>query len=463
MERARQVWVKVTLLAAVLFAAAAAAVRLAGFESISDDDHARVVLAQAFARAPRLDPSGSSWLPAPFWLQGAWLALLGLSLRSAHVFAIVSAGVAGALLSLAARFSGLSPRGAVLALALALALPLSSLLGAAPVPELLVAALVSCALLHLVHARQASLDRWLLASFALLLASLSRYEAWIPALVFALAAAFHARQRPSLLLCVALAVAGPVGWVLWNLHAHGDPFSFARKVAAYRAGLGERSQGVLSYPLALLREAPVALVLGLLAVRLRPLRWPLLGALGLVLGLAAAELRGGAPTHHPERALLAPIFVLLLAATSVVEKFSRNDPRTWLLVCALHLGVCGLRWGPAVRGLGAPRRQEVALGMALREALPPGEKALWAARSYGFFALQAALGRPGAVQVVVPRSVDPRSRWEADPLGDPRSLDALVGAFPGARWLLLLDGDAPWIEATPRQRLLPGARLVPLF
>jgi hypothetical protein len=34
---------------------------------VSDDDYARVVIAQRLSLA--LDPSGTSWLPFPFWLR----------------------------------------------------------------------------------------------------------------------------------------------------------------------------------------------------------------------------------------------------------------------------------------------------------------------------------------------------------------------------------------------------------
>ena len=53
-----------------------------GFRALSDDDYARVVIAQSFAHAPSLDPSGSSWLPLPFWLYGTILGLAGRALEA---------------------------------------------------------------------------------------------------------------------------------------------------------------------------------------------------------------------------------------------------------------------------------------------------------------------------------------------------------------------------------------------
>ena len=42
-----------------------------GFSHVSDDDYARVVIAERFAHAPHLDPSATSWLAATaFWMRG---------------------------------------------------------------------------------------------------------------------------------------------------------------------------------------------------------------------------------------------------------------------------------------------------------------------------------------------------------------------------------------------------------
>ncbi len=49
---------------------ASLAVLGSGFRAVSEDDYARIVIAQRFAAAPRLDPSGTRWLPLPFWLYG---------------------------------------------------------------------------------------------------------------------------------------------------------------------------------------------------------------------------------------------------------------------------------------------------------------------------------------------------------------------------------------------------------
>ena len=65
-----------------------------GFAQISDDDYARTVIAQTFAHAPRLDPSGTSWLPFPFWLYGGAMLIVGRSLVAVRAIAFVLGALA---------------------------------------------------------------------------------------------------------------------------------------------------------------------------------------------------------------------------------------------------------------------------------------------------------------------------------------------------------------------------------
>ena len=91
--------------------------------AISDDDYSRVVIAARFAAQPSLDPSGTSWLPLPFWLYGVPMALLGDSLTTARGVAFV-VGVASAILVWASgRVLGLLPRPALMAGVAAALLP----------------------------------------------------------------------------------------------------------------------------------------------------------------------------------------------------------------------------------------------------------------------------------------------------------------------------------------------------
>src|SRR5438270_1048797 len=99
---------EVALLAA-MHALACVGVLALGFDHVSDDDFARVTIAQSFAHAPKLDPSGTSWLPFPFWSLGLAMMLLGRSLEVARAFSIALASAAATLPYLALRRAG-APR-----------------------------------------------------------------------------------------------------------------------------------------------------------------------------------------------------------------------------------------------------------------------------------------------------------------------------------------------------------------
>ncbi|MBL9111338.1 MAG: hypothetical protein JNM74_18780, partial [Myxococcales bacterium] len=59
-----------------------------GFRAISDDDYARVVIAERWVAAPTVDPSGTSWLPLPFHVMGVAMAAFGRSLAVARVASV---------------------------------------------------------------------------------------------------------------------------------------------------------------------------------------------------------------------------------------------------------------------------------------------------------------------------------------------------------------------------------------
>ena len=69
-----------------------------GFRAISDDDYARTVIAQRFVGAPKLDPSGTSWLPFPFHAMGAAMVLFGRSIEVARWASVVVAVLGGVAL-----------------------------------------------------------------------------------------------------------------------------------------------------------------------------------------------------------------------------------------------------------------------------------------------------------------------------------------------------------------------------
>src|SRR5262245_47177245 len=82
----------------------------AGLRALSDDDYSRVTIAQRFAEQPRLDPSGTSWLPFPFWVTGAVMKLLDPSLDVARATSSVLAVGAAWLLFAAGRIWGFTER-----------------------------------------------------------------------------------------------------------------------------------------------------------------------------------------------------------------------------------------------------------------------------------------------------------------------------------------------------------------
>jgi len=292
-----------------------------GFTHVSDDDFARVTLAQAFAHAPQLDPTGTSWLPFPFWLNGGAMALFGRSLAVARGVAVVSSALGALLVYGAVLRAGVTRWAAWCGVAIAMCTPWSVWLGVATVPEALCASLIVFGAVSLAAADATDSRPRFYGSVALLAASLSRYEAWPVALVFALACAVRVvrnRSRSRRVIEAVplfLVILGPAAWIAWNAHAHGDPFHFLARVAAYRVRMtgAAASPTWTIYPEAFVHAGPHTMALTLLGIPgllvdaslRRRWAWPLASMAALVLFLAIGDLQNGAPTHHPERALLA--------------------------------------------------------------------------------------------------------------------------------------------------------------
>jgi hypothetical protein len=443
--------------------AVSAVVLGSGFRAVSDDDYARAVIAEQWAHAPRWDASGTSWLPFPFWVTGAAMKLAGRDLVTARAVAVLLGLGAALLLYLAARWLGETPMVAGAAAVAATLFPWSARLGVATAPELFTAALVVLSLASL-----ASVDggrRRLLGGLGLLAATLSRYETWPVALVFAGLSALDARraggrsERASLLGAAALALAGPLVWAGWNHVAHGDALHFLARVAAYRQALGGAEGGAAgrlwAYPLAIAREEPevVALLVAALAVtavvggvaalraRLAPWARPAAVAAVQVAALSLAMIKDGAPTHHPERAVLAEMLLLAMIGGALAARaLASGAPRRPLALGAIAGAVALAAWS----GRGARpsedfalRRDEEAIGAAAAGICPPGERALIEVADYGYLAVTAALGRPE--DALPDRSVDPR---------DPRRPSSFAGAAElglrvttsGARWVVARPG-----------------------
>ncbi|XXT17793.1 hypothetical protein WME94_46925 [Sorangium sp. So ce429] len=466
----------------VLAKAAVSALVLAlGFRAVSDDDFARVVLAQAWAHAPRLDPTGTSWLPAPFWLNGGLFCVLGRifapTLEVARAVAFALGLASAALVYVSARWITGDRRAALAGALLAGAFPWSACLGVATVPELPTAALSLFAVASLVTPPAGPAPpagRALLGAFALVIATLSRYEPWPLAVVFAamalLAAARLGQGRAAqakLALAALVALAGPAAWVAWNRAAHGDALHFLARVASYRNAVSPGGDGTLlrlfAYPAAMVREepelflSPVALALiawrarrgaarqAMRAARpfppllraARPYALPGAVAVLQIAALSLALVRDGAPTHHPERATLLALLLLALAVGDLSARAFRgasSGARRALGGALLVVLFLGVFFRPHLRREHFnPRTDEVAIGRAAAELTPPSAPVLVEVVDYGHLATLAALGRPWSAHP--DRSIDPRDPPVPSSFDDPASL-ARRAADVGAAYLL---------------------------
>lgn len=454
MSRARQAAV-VVVAAIVARAVGLAVVHRLGFVVVSDDDFARVVITQRFAAAPSFDPTGTSWLPLPFWIDGAAMMLFGSSLEVARALAVAAAIASGALLAIVASKLGMRGSRVVAASCATAWMPWSMQLGVATVPEVPASA---CAAIGAMTLASNDPAMRVFGGAAMLATTLSRYDAWPMAIAFCAlslvdsARSRDARSRATLAFAGALGVVGIVGWSLWQRVHFGDPFRYLRLVRAYRQALGAGpsiAQRVLGYPLGVVEELREVLGAAIVATgaawassRARSsakssadLRWsrPLaLAAIQLAM-LIAGDVRDGAPTHHPERALLGPATIVLFASADAIgawlDSIARAGRRVaWSIAfAACFLGWIGVRlhrtmwWYDA-----APRLREVAAGRALRATVKPGERVLLDTRDfeggldYGYEAVRAAFGRP--LDVVIDRDQDPRKPRVASAFESPERL-----------------------------------------
>lgn len=428
----------------------------AGFSAISDDDYARLTISQGLTRAFSLDPSQSSWLPAPFLIQGGFLELFGASLASARVLSVLLGSGSAVLFYVAARRLGASLGGALAGALIASIFPYSAYLGAAVVPELPTAALTVFAVATLAPPGR----HRTLGALACALACASRYEAWPVGAVFVTCCLLDARRSKEqrFIGSALVAVAFPLLWVIHGIAHHDDPFFFVHRVHAYRAASGPLDGALVrlsNAPRALFQGEPelmlgLSAVLGLRAILGKKQAGTGLGLPGLrrflvalgsvVLMAVAAELSGSGGTHHPERALL-PVWVgasLLLGHVL----FVRAQRRRWLelaLALLLGLGAGAALRSRAPRAPFVDRSDEIALGRAARRLGIP--RFAIEARDYGYFAVQAAFQRPWDAPVL--DDLDPRRERDADRLvTDPGALARELRGR-GIDWLALARSRAP--------------------
>jgi hypothetical protein len=397
-----------------------------GFTHVSDDDYARTVIAEQFAHAPRLDPSGTSWLPAPFWVEGAAMMLAGRSLGVARAVAVVLGTASVAVPYAGMRSAGVSRPVAAVGVGVAMFLPWNAWLGVATVPDGWVGALVAGSVMAMGGAR----PRWW-AGAGLVVGSLSRYEVWPACAVLAglcLWRAARCRDRSRNVPWAMVVAAGPIAWMAWNAHAHGSALHFLSRVAAFRHAVGAADiptiDKVFGYPRALVQDTPEAVALGLVGavgmmmdapMRAR-WRWPATVVLSIVMFLIWGDMHDGAPTHHPARALGAVWWILVGMGVDAIAAGERRAGRPWRTVAAWSTGAAALLWltwlpsrwsASPGRGDSERRDAQIARGLDLR-----GRGVLAASIrpcSFEHFALIAAWGRPEGAEVAARTGEAPTS------------------------------------------------------
>ncbi len=442
-----------------------AALYAAGFRALSDDDYARISIAQRFAASPSIDPSQTSWLPAPFWAYGAAFHVFGTGIHVAQATAVALSCAATLLVYVAARVLGVCRPAAFVGAALSTVLPYSAVLGAATVPE------VPCAALILFGAATlASTNPKLraLGGVALSAACLSRYEAWPVASVFAVFGVWDAaRTRRAILLPgAALALWGPALWLCMGRFEHGDALFFVTRVASYRRALGAGTNGsltaqLLEYPCLLLRAEPE--LFGLFVVvsvaewrhmaraELVPYRRAALALLALLAFMIFGSVRDGVPTHHAARVLL-PIwfFTCVASGHGLAHRIARTarDARVLLIAASVAAIVLGLLAKPKLSQAEsfAERTRELEAGS---EARRRGATRLAIDTSdYGYFAVQAGFGSPAQSSVLDDH--DPRHSRTVDSFSDREALSRALRAQQ-AHFLVATREHAPLASRVCRQ------------
>ena len=390
-----------------------------GFTHVSDDDYARVVIAETFAHAPKIDPSGTSWLPFPFWLNGAAMILFGRSLETARALAVVFGAINVVPVYFALRAAGVGRGVATTAVFAAMATPWNAWLGVATVPEALTGALIAAGAIALGSARARV---W--GALALWVAALSRYEAWPVCVVGIVVTAIALVRSPDSprreWSAMSLCAAGPLSWLAWNAHAHGSAVHFLARVSAYRRAIGAAEiplrDKLFGYPTAIVGAMPALLALGGIGVfalgdpTLRK-RWRVpLFAMGAMLAfLVYGDVHDGAPTHHAERALIGAIWVVagfgLDAAHTLTARFAWLRPQRESYV--VGVAVAGaIAWGADTLAtwrdypggsVDERRDAQIATGQKLRDA---GGTAIDVVPcAYEHFALLAAFGSPERARI----------------------------------------------------------------
>jgi hypothetical protein len=163
-----------------------------------------------------------------------------------------------------------------------------------------------------------------------------------------------------------------------------------------------------------------------------------------IAALSLAMIKDGAPTHHPERAVLAALLLCAIAGGALAAHMLGDAVdgggaagrraitvgKGIAIAGAVALSAWVGRRGEAGEGF-AERSDEEAIGRAAAAVARPGERVLVEVVDYGYLAVIAALGRPE--DAVADRSVDPRDAEAASSFTAATALRQRL-ALAGARW-----------------------------
>jgi len=443
-RRSRRALLRDAGFVATLKLATSALVLASGFRALSDDDYARIVIAQRFAHAPSLDPSGTSWLPLPFWTTGSAMLVFGRSVATARSVAFVLGVLSVVVVWQAGRWLGLGRTAALFGATLAAVFPYSEWLGVTAVPELPTAALALLGIASLSRTGRARV----LGAIALSCACLSRYEAWPLSALFAAVGIWDTvrvrRGRVPLAVASGVSLLGAGLWLANGAIQHGDALFFVQRVSAYRHAIGADPPSLggvlLRQPLLALRAEPelwmftlTACIALLLSGRVSELARHARGTLAMfcvMTFLALGDARGGAPTHHVERSLL---FVWLWLALVGADAWVSAWRSLHAGARAALIAVTGIAVAPAA-GLLRPwysardsfidRSHEVALGQSARAIAKDQGRLLIDTPDFAFYSVIAGFGAPERAEPVDDR--DPRKPRVADPWASEESLRRLV-------------------------------------
>jgi hypothetical protein len=351
----------------------------------SEDDPYRAYLAYLLRFRDAEGLVGRMWLPGGHLLLGA-VQLLGVSAAWAGPL-VNSVGTALLVAGAAALAAEVAPperrrAAAWAAAALVLASPMTIRLAQSALVDLLCGACVVCAAAGLARgARRGRLRPLLGGGLFLLAATALRYEAWILALLFPVAAALLFRRagaaRARLVVVAALALLpllGPAAWLGAQRAAHGDAWLFWRQTSAIARDLGggtTRAGLLLGRMEALLLWAPAVVAWSLGAVLLLRRERAPRGALAVAAALALVAVLPALVTGHdhpifPARlAYLAELGLVPLASLACAALVLRADLRPWVRGAAVTLGVA-LGALALLRPAAMLDPDAVAAGLALR-------------------------------------------------------------------------------------------------